>query len=193
MGQYSLDCGGGNTSVSVAILLGYCSYSGALGYILSSISDLLGYCTSIISMTIYTSTIFLLSMTSLVVSMDYGSSGVYDSPMATDYYVKRFGFMFGGGRSGMFGLQALKAMSSPTINSQPATSPYNPSGLYGLKAMHKNVPDSPPPSVSILPTIPNRYPGQVVQEKKMVKLSPIRVTMKQDRKPKMFPRFMAVP
>ena len=30
--QFSLDCGGGNTSVSVAILLGYCSYSGALGY-----------------------------------------------------------------------------------------------------------------------------------------------------------------
>ena len=40
--------------------------------------------------------------------MDYGSSGVYDSPMATDYYVKRFGFMFGGGRSGMYGLEAMK-------------------------------------------------------------------------------------
>ena len=42
------------------------------------------------------------------VSMDYGRSGVYDSPMANDYYVKRFGFMFGGGRSGMHGLEALQ-------------------------------------------------------------------------------------
>merc|ERR1712099_134713 len=33
----------------------------------------------------------------------------YDSPMAQDYYVKRFGFMFGGGRSGMYGLKALQA------------------------------------------------------------------------------------
>merc|ERR1719500_1942071 len=31
---------------------------------------------------------------------DVGKGGVYDSPMAQDYYVKRFGFMFGGGRSG---------------------------------------------------------------------------------------------
>merc|ERR1712001_364535 len=29
--------------------------------------------------------------------------------MAQDYYVKRFGFMFGGGRSGMYGLKALQA------------------------------------------------------------------------------------
>ena len=59
-------------------------------------------------MTTCTSTLLMLSMASLVVSMDYGSSGVYDSPMATDYYVKRFGFMFGGGRSGMYGLKALQ-------------------------------------------------------------------------------------
>ena len=38
----------------------------------------------------------------------YGRSGVYDSPMATDYYVKRFGFLFGGGRSGAAGLAALQ-------------------------------------------------------------------------------------
>ena len=49
----------------------------------------------------------MLSMACLVMSMDYGSSGVYDSPMATDYYVKRFGFMFGGGRSGMYGIKAM--------------------------------------------------------------------------------------
>merc|ERR1712107_423884 len=41
--------------------------------------------------------------------MDVGKGGVYDSPMAQDYYVKRFGFMFGGGRSGMYGLKALQA------------------------------------------------------------------------------------
>merc|ERR1711935_199343 len=45
----------------------------------------------------------------LVSGMDVGKGGVYDSPMAQDYYVKRFGFMFGGGRSGMFGLKALQA------------------------------------------------------------------------------------
>ena len=84
-------------------------------------------------------------------------------------------------------------MSYPAINSQPPTTPYNPSGLYGLKAMHKSVPDYPHPSLSILPTIPHHYTGNVVQEKKMVKLSPLMVDMKQDRKPKMFPRFLAVP
>merc|ERR1711963_1355397 len=44
-----------------------------------------------------------------VSGMDVGKGGVYDSPMAQDYYVKRFGFMFGGGRSGMYGLKALQA------------------------------------------------------------------------------------
>ena len=40
--------------------------------------------------------------------MDYGSSGVWDSPMATDYWVRRFGFMWGGGQSGLHGIQAFK-------------------------------------------------------------------------------------
>ena len=59
-------------------------------------------------MTTCTSTLLMLSMACLVMGMDYGSSGVYDSPMATDYYVQRFGFLFGGGRSGMKGLMAIK-------------------------------------------------------------------------------------
>ena len=42
--------------------------------------------------------------------MDYGRSGVYDSPMATDYYVQRFGFLFGGGRSGSAGMAALQVI-----------------------------------------------------------------------------------
>jgi len=45
---------------------------------------------------------------SLTAAMDIGAGGVYDSPMATDYYVRQFGFMFGGGRSGVFGLKALQ-------------------------------------------------------------------------------------
>merc|ERR1712027_275938 len=45
----------------------------------------------------------------LVGAMEIGKGGVYDSPMAQDYYVKRFGFLFGGGRSGMYGLKALQA------------------------------------------------------------------------------------
>ena len=67
-------------------------------------------------------------------AMDYGRSGVYDSPMATDYYVKRFGFLFGGGRSGAAGLAALQVKhylfptkasllhlenSSPELQGQP--------------------------------------------------------------------------
>merc|ERR1711981_352008 len=45
----------------------------------------------------------------LVGAMEIGKGGVYDSPMAQDYYVKRFGFLFGGGRSGMHGIEALQA------------------------------------------------------------------------------------
>eukprot|EP00092_Neocalanus_flemingeri_P058568 GFUD01069799.1.p1 GENE.GFUD01069799.1~~GFUD01069799.1.p1 ORF type:complete len:145 (+),score=47.55 GFUD01069799.1:62-496(+) len=144
-------------------------------------------------MTTFTSTLLMLSMACLVMSMDYGGGGVYDSPMATDYYVKRFGFMFGGGRSGMYGLQALKAMSEPSFRPRSLTSPYNPSGLYGLKAMHKSVPDYPQPSLSIVPSLPTHYAGKLVQERKMVKLSPLMVNMKQDRKHKMFTSFMAAP
>merc|ERR1712141_953315 len=45
----------------------------------------------------------------LVGAMEIGKGGVYDSPMAQDYYVKRFVFLFGGGRSGMHGIEALQA------------------------------------------------------------------------------------
>ena len=40
------------------------------------------------------------------------SGGVYDSPAATDFYVRQFGFMFGGGAgergSGVLGLKAMQ-------------------------------------------------------------------------------------
>jgi len=53
--------------------------------------------------------LILFACTALSVSaMDIGTGGVYDSPFATDYYVKQFGFMFGGGRSGLFGLKAIQ-------------------------------------------------------------------------------------
>ena len=50
----------------------------------------------------------LSSLLGCTLCMDIGRNGVYDSPMATDYYVQRFGFLFGGGRSGMHGLEALQ-------------------------------------------------------------------------------------
>ena len=40
--------------------------------------------------------------------MEIGAGGGWDSPMATDYWVKRFGFMWGGGSSGMSGLKAVQ-------------------------------------------------------------------------------------
>ena len=41
-------------------------------------------------------------------TLDSGGAGVYDSPLATDQLVKEFGFMFGGGRSGVKGLEAFQ-------------------------------------------------------------------------------------
>ena len=46
----------------------------------------------------------------VVTGMDYGAAGVWDSPMATDYYVRRFGFLWGGGSSGMGGVKAFQVL-----------------------------------------------------------------------------------
>ena len=56
-------------------------------------------------------------------SMDEGKNGVYDSPMATDFYVQRFGFLFGGGRSGMSGLEALQESIDPLHQSHFPSAP----------------------------------------------------------------------
>merc|ERR1711874_357074 len=64
---------------------------------------------SLLKMKLLSSVVVVVVMAGLVSGMDVGKGGVYDSPMAQDYYVKRFGFMFGGGRSGMYGLKALQA------------------------------------------------------------------------------------
>merc|ERR1712117_285569 len=64
---------------------------------------------SLLKMKLLASVVVAVVMAGLVSGMDVGKGGGYDSPMAQDYYVKRFGFMFGGGRSGMYGLKALQA------------------------------------------------------------------------------------
>jgi hypothetical protein len=96
--------------------------------------------------------------------MDIGRNGVYDSPMATDYYVQRFGFMFGGGRSGMHGLEALQESIDPLHQS--------------------HLPSAPTQSLR------QRFG---IREKKMAKLSPLMVDMKKENKQMRFSRFMAVP
>lgn len=52
--------------------------------------------------------VMLLSCLAYSSSLDLGTSGVFDSPLATDQYVRQFGYLFGGGRSGVQGLQALQ-------------------------------------------------------------------------------------
>merc|ERR1712190_92169 len=64
---------------------------------------------SLLKMKLLASVVVAVVMASCVSGMDVGKGGVYDSPMAQDYYVKRFGFLFGGGRSGMHGIEALQA------------------------------------------------------------------------------------
>ena len=76
----------------------------------------------VIAVLIFHSEVWLTPMFQLMVgvqveALDFGSSGVWDSPLATDYWVKRFGFMWAGGRSGMHGLKALQVGPS-TINKQ---------------------------------------------------------------------------
>ena len=56
---------------------------------------------------------------SKVWALNRGRAGVWDSPLATDRYVQKYGFLFGGGRSGVLGLRALQSLgqdrSTPVI------------------------------------------------------------------------------
>ena len=45
---------------------------------------------------------------SQISALDIGAGGVYDSPMSTDIYVRQYGYLFGGGRSGFLGLKAIQ-------------------------------------------------------------------------------------
>merc|ERR1711910_77777 len=131
--------------------------------------------------------VVVVTLAGMVSGMDVGKGGVYDSPMAQDYYVKRFGFMFGGGRSGMYGLEALQKTAEHNYQSHLPSTLYNPSGLYGLRAMRNSIYDFPQltqakPSSRSSYSFPRR-----IKEKQMVELSPL------NRKQQTFNRFMAVP
>ena len=124
-------------------------------------------------------------MAGCVSGMDVGKGGVYDSPMAQDYYVKRFGFLFGGGRSGMHGIEALQAdglveKEGKVEAKAPAEEMRNSVDTYYKAVMPSKV-----------KATRRKLVTQALQkEKVMVELAP---KMMGESKPKMFHRFMAVP
>jgi len=141
-------------------------------------------------------TSLVIACVSLASAMDYGGRGVWDSPMATDYWVKRFGFMWGGGSSGMSGLKAMQTVSSKAETPEFEKSIYNPSGMYGMKAMDPSAPEYQYPGQAQPvhhPQLPGvrAFSGQ--KEKSMVELSPMVVPMPGENKQMSFNRFMAVP
>merc|ERR1712180_339414 len=79
---------------------------------------------SLLKMRLLASVVVVVVMAGCVSGMDVGKGGVYDSPMAQDYYVKRFGFMFGGGRSGMYGLVAHKKEVKPAVQMRNSVDTY---------------------------------------------------------------------
>merc|ERR1719361_2831705 len=88
----------------------------------------------------------------------------------------------------MYGLKALQKTADLSYTNEIPTSVYNPSGMYGLKAMGKFVPDYP--TASPAPAVPRSlgYSRLAAPEKKMVKLAPLRMAASHT-----FDRFMAVP
>lgn len=126
--------------------------------------------------------------------LDYGQAGVWDSPMATDYWVKRFGFMWGGGKSGVHAIEAFKSASYPSAKVGLSANLYNPSGMYGLKAMDTEAPEYEYPGKPRAGSGSLTQPRRVYQtEKPMRELTPLMVKMPGDKKDMMFNRFMAVP
>merc|ERR1712226_101182 len=125
--------------------------------------------------------VMVVVMAGLVSGMDVGKGGVYDSPMAQDYYVKRFGFMFGGGRSGMYGLKALRAdgLVAQRQEVKPAVQMRNSVDTY-----YRNVlPTAKTSSYTF-----NRFRSQpLLRAKPMVELAPKRMGSTY------FNTFMAVP
>merc|ERR1712055_824623 len=117
----------------------------------------------------------------LVSGMDVGKGGVYDSPMAQDYYVKRFGFMFGGGRRGMYGLKALQAdgLVAQKKEVKPAVQMRNSVDTY-----YRNV---LPTSSSSSYTFNRLRSKPLLRAKPMVKLAPKKMGSTY------FSTFMAVP
>ena len=126
-------------------------------------------------------------MVGLVGAMEIGKGGVYDSPMAQDYYVKRFGFLFGGGRSGMHGIEALQADGlvaegkGKVETKAPAEEMRNSVDTYYKAVL---------PSKAKQTHLRKLATQALQKEKAMVELAP---KMMGESKPKMFHRFMAVP
>merc|ERR1712211_36496 len=121
---------------------------------------------SLLKMKLLASVVVVVVMAGLVSGMDVGKGGVYDSPMAQDYYVKRFGFMFGGGRSGMYGLKALQAdgLVAQKQEVKPAVQMRNSVDTY-----YRNV----LPSTKTTYSSYNRFRSQpLLRAKPMVELAP---------------------
>merc|ERR550525_2252222 len=74
----------------------------------------------------------------------------------------------------MKGMQALQKTADLTYNNEIPTSVYNPSGMYGLKAMGSYVPEYPQ-LVTPRPAITRRFSLPLVKEKKMVRLAPLKM------------------
>merc|ERR1711992_467468 len=136
---------------------------------------------SLLNMKLLASVVVVVLTAGLVFGMDVGKGGVYDSPMAQDYYVKRFGFMFGGGRSGMYGLKALQAdgLVAQRQEVKPAVQMRNSVDTY-----YRNVlPTAKTSSYTF-----NRFRSQpLLRAKPMVELAPKRMGSTY------FNTFMAVP
>merc|ERR1712223_966278 len=136
---------------------------------------------SLLKMKLLASVVVVVVMAGCVSGMDVGKGGVYDSPMAQDYYVKRFGLMFGGGRSGMYGLKALQAdgLVAQKKEGKPAVQMRNSVGTY-----YRNV---LPTSSSSSYTFNRLRSTPLLRAKPMVKLAPKKMGSTY------FNTFMAVP
>ena len=135
---------------------------------------------SLLKMKLLASVVVAVVMVGLVSGMDVGKGGVYDSPMAQDYYVKRFGFMFGGGRSGMYGLKALQAdgLVAQKKEVKPAVQMRNSVDTY-----YRNV----------LPTSSSSYTFNRLRSKPLLRAKPMVKLAPKKMGSTYFNTFMAVP
>merc|ERR1711988_368889 len=135
---------------------------------------------SLLKMKLLASVVVAVVMAGCVSGMDVGKGGVYDSPMAQDYYVKRFGFMFGGGRSGMYGLKALQAdgLVAQKKEVKPAVQMRNSVDTY-----YRNV----------LPTTSSTYTFNRLRSKPLLRAKPMVKLAPKKMGSTYFNTFMAVP